>query len=96
MALDEPKKRPKLPSLRLQRLITKMMNMNTEKNSTLLIPRKLANLILAHAQQNPETEICGLISTQNNQAKHYYPVPNVAPNTATLFKMDERAHISTM
>jgi proteasome lid subunit RPN8/RPN11 len=70
--------------------------MNTENNSTLVLPRKLANLILTHAQQNPETEICGLIGTQNGQAKHYYPVANVAANSATLFKMDEQAQIATM
>ena len=70
--------------------------MNTEKNSTLVLPRKLANLILTHAQQNPETEICGLISAQNNQAKHYYPIPNIAANSATLFQMDEHAQIAAM
>ncbi|MDH5611722.1 MAG: M67 family metallopeptidase [Gammaproteobacteria bacterium] len=70
--------------------------MNTKINPTLILPRKLANLILTHAQQNPETEICGLISAQNGLAKHYYPVANVATNSATLFKMDEQAQIATM
>jgi len=70
--------------------------MNIENDSTLTLPRKMTNLILAHAQQNPETEICGLISAQNHLAKHYYPVPNVAANSATLFEMDEQAQIDTM
>lgn len=70
--------------------------MNTENNSTLVLPRRLANQILTHAQQNPETEICGLISAQNNQPKHYYPVPNIAANSATLFHMDEHAQIAAM
>ena len=70
--------------------------MNTKTNLTLIFPRKLANLILAHAQNNPETEICALVSAQNNQAKHYYPVPNTAENSSTLFKMDEQAQITTM
>lgn len=70
--------------------------MKNEKNLTLLFPRKLANKILTHAQQNPETEICGLVSAQDNQAKHYYPITNVATNTATLFAMDEQAQIAAM
>ena len=70
--------------------------MEKETNLTLLFPRKLANKILTHAQQNPETEICGLISAQNNKAKNYYPVPNVAADSAILFKMDEHAQIATM
>ena len=70
--------------------------MKTETNSTLILPRPLANLILTHAQKNPETEICGLISAQNNQAKHYYPVANVSGDSATLFKMDEHAQIAAM
>ena len=65
-------------------------------NSTLLLPRQLANQILAHAQHNPEAEICGLISAQDQQAKHYYPVPNVAENTTRLFQMDEQAQIAAM
>ena len=70
--------------------------MKKETNLTLLFPRQLANKILAHAQQNPETEICGLISAQNNQAKQYYPVTNIATNTTTLFEMDEHAQIAVM
>jgi len=69
--------------------------MNTD-NKTLLLPRKLANQVLAHAQQNPETEICGLISAQNNHARHYYPVPNSSDDSATHFHMDEQAQIATM
>ena len=65
-------------------------------NTTLLLPRKLANQILAHAQQNPETEICGLISSQNQHATRYYPVPNSSKNSATHFHMDEQAQIATM
>jgi len=70
--------------------------MKNEKNLTLLFPRKLANKILTHAQQNPETEICGLVSAQNNQARHYYPVPNTAANKTTLFAMDEQSQIAAM
>ena len=69
------------------------MNKN---NSTLLLPRKLANQILAHAQQNPETEICGLISSLNQHAHCYYPVPNTASDSASRFQMDEHAQIAAM
>jgi proteasome lid subunit RPN8/RPN11 len=70
--------------------------MKTEKNLSLALPRQLANQILAHAQHNPDTEICGLISAQNHQAKHYYPVPNIAASSATLFQMDAQAQIAAM
>lgn len=70
--------------------------MNAKTNPPLILARPLANQILAHAQQNPETEICGLVSSKNNLTKHYYPIPNVADNTATHFKMDEHAQIATM
>lgn len=65
-------------------------------NHILRLPRQLANQILAHAQQNPETEICGLISRQAEQAKRYYPVPNASTDSATQFHMDEQAQIATM
>lgn len=69
--------------------------MNTD-NKTLLLSRKLANRILAHAQQNPETEICGLISSQNHHANRYYPIMNSAENSRVRFQMDEQAQISAM
>ena len=69
--------------------------MNTD-NKTLLLPRKLANQILAHAQKNPETEICGLISSQNQHANRYYPILNTAENSGVRFQMDEQAQIETM
>lgn len=65
-------------------------------NTTLLLPRTLANQILAHAQKNPETEICGLISSQNQHAHQYYPIPNSAENSALRFHMDEHAQIAAM
>ena len=70
--------------------------MKEETNLSLLFPRQLANKILAHAQHNPETEICGLVSTKNNQAKNYYPIPNIAANTTTLFEMDAKAQIDAI
>lgn len=70
--------------------------MNTETSTTLVIPRQLANRILAHAQHNPENEICGLIGAHNHQARNYYPIANVAADTATRFSMDEPAQIAVM
>jgi len=69
--------------------------MNTD-NKTLLLSRKLANQILTHAQQNPETEICGLISSQNQHANRYYPIMNSAENSGVRFQMDEQAQIAAM
>lgn len=79
-----------------QQANNKKINMMTASGATLTLPRKLANLILAHAQQNPDAEVCGLISKKDQQAKYYYPIPNVAADTSSLFKMDESAQILAM
>ena len=54
-----------MPGLQFKNMTTHKMNTD---NNTLLLPRNLANKILAHAQKNPETEICGLISSLNQHA----------------------------
>jgi len=71
--------------------------MNTPSSTPgLELPRKLVNQILAHAQQNPEEEICGLISAKNNEATHYYPVSNVAADKTSRFEMAGPEQIAVM
>ena len=71
--------------------------MNTADNIPgLELPRQLVNRILAHAQQNPDEEICGLISAKNNEAVFYYPVSNVADDKTRQFEMNGPDQIAVM
>ena len=67
---------------------------------TLYLPRPLVNKILAHAQKNPDIEVCGLIgsSISNNTAaeKDYYPIDNVSENPQCRFLMDAPQQIKTI
>jgi len=64
--------------------------------NTLQLPRALVNQILAHAQQNPDEEICGLISKKNGKANHYYRITNVADSKTNRFEMSGAEQISAM
>ena len=66
----------------------------TEK--TLRLPRPLVNKILAHAQQNPEIEVCGLIGNSSSNKKNYYPIDNIANNPSCRFLMDAPQQISAI
>ena len=53
--------------------------------NTLHLPRPLVNKILAHAQKNPENEVCGLIGNSTYSQKDYYPINNVEKIPAVDF-----------
>jgi proteasome lid subunit RPN8/RPN11 len=63
---------------------------------TLALPRTLVNRILAQAQQQPETETCGLLGARNGVAAHYYPVRNIAADPSMRFEMDPQQQIAVM
>ena len=63
---------------------------------TLELPRTLINKILAHAQQNPEMEVCGLIGKDSAEEKSYYTIENVSQNPSCQFLMDAPQQISAM
>lgn len=74
---------------------------NTTKDAVLELPRSLVNQILAHAQQNPDEEICGLISSkktgsENSSTTKYYRITNAAKNKAQRFEMDGSEQIAAM
>jgi proteasome lid subunit RPN8/RPN11 len=69
--------------------------MSSTKN-TLFLPRTLVNKLLAHAQQNPDIEVCGLIGNNTKNQKYYYPVSNVSKNPSCRFLMDAPQLIKTM
>lgn len=65
-------------------------------NSELVLPRKLVNQILTHAQQHEHTESCGLISTSDGNPAHYYAVKNIAVDPSTHFEMEPKQQITAM
>ena len=60
------------------------------------IPRKLANQLLHLAQQSPNLEVCGLISSKEGLAQHCYPINNVAEHPQQQFLLDAKQQISAM
>ena len=66
------------------------------KTPALELPRALVNQILAHAQQNPDEEICGLISSKNEVATKYYRIGNTAPDKTHHFEMNGAEQIAAM
>lgn len=62
----------------------------------LVLPRKLVNQILTHAQQHEHTESCGLISMSDGRPAHYYAVKNIAADPSTHFEMEPKQQIAAM
>jgi len=60
------------------------------------MPRTLVNKLLAMAQQNPEDEVCALVSIDGAARERLYPITNVASDTHTLFQMDPQQQIHAM
>ena len=63
---------------------------------TLYLPRPLVNKMLAHAQQHDDVEVCGLIGSDKQGNKNYYPIDNVSNNPNCQFLMDAPQQISAM
>jgi proteasome lid subunit RPN8/RPN11 len=66
------------------------------EDKTLFLPRPMVNKILAHAQHNPDIEVCGLIGNSPSNEKDYYPIDNVAKNPSSRFLMDAPQQIKAM
>jgi [CysO sulfur-carrier protein]-S-L-cysteine hydrolase len=60
------------------------------------IPRKLANQLLHLAQQSPEAEICGLISSHNGMPDRCYTIDNVAEHPAQRFLLNASQQIAAL
>ena len=63
---------------------------------TLYLPRPLVNKILAHAQKNPDIEVCGLIGNNSSNQKDYYTIDNIAKDPDSHFLMDAQQQINAM
>ena len=68
----------------------------TSTRQTLYLPRPLVNKILAHAQKNPDTEVCGLVGNDSSNHKDYYTIDNIAENPTYRFLMDAPQQINAM
>lgn len=62
----------------------------------LVLPRKLVNQVLTHAQQHEHSESCGLISAVNGRPAHYYAVKNIAADPSIRFEMAPEQQIAAM
>lgn len=71
-----------------------MNNSNTPE--PLILSRPLVQKLFAHAQMEPDAEVCGLIGAQDGNAMSHYPVKNLSPQPNRLFQMDEQAQIAAM
>ncbi len=60
------------------------------------IPRKIVQNLLHHAQQTPNEEVCGLISSKNNIPHRSYPIKNISDTPATFFTLDAQQQIHAM
>jgi proteasome lid subunit RPN8/RPN11 len=68
----------------------------TSSKQTLFLPRPLVNKVLAHAQQHPDIEVCGLIGNDSENNKNYYRIDNVSKNPSCRFIMDAPQQIKAM
>ena len=64
------------------------------KTTEIQIPRKLAQQILYHAQNSPESEVCGLIGAKNDIPCSCYPVANSAKQPENRFLLDVQQQIA--
>jgi proteasome lid subunit RPN8/RPN11 len=70
--------------------------MRVRMNTELVLPRKLVNQILTHAQQHEHSESCGLISASGGSPAHYYAVKNIAADPSVHFEMEPKQQIAAM
>lgn len=63
---------------------------------TIALPRPLVNKILAHAQQNADIEVCGLIGNNALEGKDYYSINNISDDPSSRFLMDAPEQIKAM
>lgn len=70
--------------------------MKNQHQQPTLLPRTLANEIIAQAQAQSDVEICGLISSQQGCPKRCYPIPNIADQPEKYYRMDPASLINAL
>lgn len=66
------------------------------KFEQIALPRKIVQELLHQAQQTPDQEICGLISSLNGQPYRCYPITNSSNQPENLFNLDAHQQIQAM
>ena len=64
--------------------------------SPIQLPRKLASQLLHFAQQSPNAEICGLVSSKNQVPFYCYQIENIATESQKQFLLDSKQQITAM
>jgi proteasome lid subunit RPN8/RPN11 len=55
-----------------------------------VVPRALLNEIIAHAQETPKAESCGILGGRDGRVERVYRARNVAETPRTRYEMDPR------
>ncbi len=67
-----------------------------QPSESVRLPRQLVNLILAHVQDSPDVEVCGMIGATKDQTLSCYPIPNCAEDAAHRYRMEPACQIDAM
>ena len=60
------------------------------------ISEELLDTILTHTRREAPNEVCGWLAGEGTEVRKIYPVPNVAEDPRTGFRMDPEVQLSTM
>ena len=60
------------------------------------LPRSLLREIISHAREKAPEEVCGWLAGKDGRVLKIYPVPNVAGNRRSHFRMDPEAQFAAM
>ena len=66
------------------------------QSKEIVLPRKLVNELLHHAQSSEKLEVCGFVGKNSADEFSCYPVDNIAETPSTRFLMAPEEHIDTM
>jgi [CysO sulfur-carrier protein]-S-L-cysteine hydrolase len=63
--------------------------------SSLLIPRQIADSVIAHAQADAPNECCGFLAGKNGEIIHWFPLSNAAKSPTTRFESSPESTFAT-
>ncbi|MGB1582042.1 MAG: Mov34/MPN/PAD-1 family protein [Nevskiales bacterium] len=65
-------------------------------NKPLTLPRNLVQQLFHHAQSQPDSEVCGLLSQSSSGALQCHRIANVATNPQQAFVMEDKQLVKAM
>ncbi len=60
------------------------------------LPQDLLDAVISHARQQYPEEVCGWLAGRDDKVLETYPVPNVARNPRSRFRMEPEAQLAAM